>query len=122
MGASPQTLRDPIILLVRSNHSTLRTKDLTRPPVATTARTKRKYGLYPGSLDHVVSDMFYNIVFANRRQLNTYYIPWYNTSTYFIPGIILRTYIPYWGGGLPNYRKDPARMCIPPVPTCRFLL
>ena len=38
MGASSHTLRDPIILLVRSKGSPPRTNDLTRPPVAATAK------------------------------------------------------------------------------------
>ena len=41
MGALPQTLRDPIIPLVRSKGSPPRTNDLTRPPVAATAKKRR---------------------------------------------------------------------------------
>ena len=70
MGALRKTLRDPIIPLVGSKGSPPRTNDLTRPPVAATAKKKRK-SMHPGCLAHVVSGMFYSAV-ANRRQPNLY--------------------------------------------------
>ena len=43
MGPLPyDALRDPIIPLVRSKCSTSRTNDLTRPPVAATAKKQNK--------------------------------------------------------------------------------
>ena len=69
MGALPQTLRDPIIPLVRSRGSPPRTNDRTRSPVATTTENQNEKRMYPGCLVHVLSGVFYSAV-ANRRQPN----------------------------------------------------
>ena len=69
MGALPQTLRDPIIPLVRSKGSPPRTYDPTRPPVAATAKKQKQktVRMYPGCLAHVVvSGMFYSVVTSRR--------------------------------------------------------
>ena len=61
IGALPKTLRDPIIPLMRRKGFPPRTYDLTRPAVAATAKKKKKNGMYPGCLAHVVIGMFYSV-------------------------------------------------------------
>ena len=94
-----QTLRDLTITLVRRERSPPRGNDLSRPPVAATAKNKNKNkGMYPGCLAHVMSGIFRHVLQSRCKPTPTRPTYMYKFGGFFLKIVFLRVRSLNWSG------------------------